>query len=87
MPLYHYICGSCEKHFEIRHRYNNTDNVCIFCKSSSIKKHLGNKSTVTTNKKVTNKQVGAEVHKAIKDGKIELETTKKDLSKKRNRDE
>ena len=88
MPLYHYICGECEKDFELRHSYGEKGIVCLYCGSDSIQRHLGNKiniSVKSSNSTAKNK-VGYEVNKAIDEGRQELEKTKKALSKERKND-
>jgi putative FmdB family regulatory protein len=82
MPLYHYRCQKCNKDFEIRHRYREQGIICKYCKSSEIKKYLGNAVSVIRKSNTSkDKKVGSEVKEAIIDGKNELMKTKKELTK------
>jgi len=81
MPLYHYLCNSCNKQFEIRHKYREAGIICTHCDSEEIKKHLGNTiSVVKQTKHSKTKKVGTEVHEAIQDGKEDLAKAKKELA-------
>tara|TARA_Y100000356_G_C11168108_1_gene239792 strand:+ start:299 stop:565 length:267 start_codon:yes stop_codon:yes gene_type:complete len=82
MPRYDYHCKECDTEFELKHSYKFTDVKCIECNSSNVVKVLSKVSKVV--KKVVSKSnkptVGAEVNKAINDGKEALQNTKKQLS-------
>ena len=78
MPLYAYNCLECKELFTIRHSYKAEGVKCIKCKSENIKKNLSD--VLQRSKKCYNikEATGNKVHEAIKEGKEELTTYKKE---------
>jgi len=81
MPLYAYNCLKCEAKISIRHSYKAKDIKCIECGSKNIKKNLSNVLQVTKKCYNIKEPIGSQVKKAIEDGKLELETQKKQKQK------
>lgn len=80
VPLYEYECTECSKNFEVFMSMNDTQEVCIHCGSSEIRKAvptLGNK----INKNDFKSRVGDVVKKHIEDSSKELKTEKKRLKR------
>ena len=81
MPLYVYNCLKCKGEFSIRHSYKAKGILCSICGSNKIQKNLSHQSAVSkVIKPNVNEQIGAEVKKAIQDGKQELNDYKKKQS-------
>ncbi len=81
MPLYSYDCLGCKEKVDIRHSYKEKNIHCPKCNSTNIKKNLS--KVLQLAKKCYNikEQVGTEVHKAIEDGRQEVQSFKKNQKK------
>ena len=78
MPLYAYDCPDCEKQITIRHSYKDKDVKCTVCGSANIKKNLSGVLQLTKKCYNIKEKTGNEVNKAIREGKEELESYKKE---------
>ena len=81
MPLYSYDCLDCKLNVDIRHAYGDKNVQCPSCKSENLKKNLS--KVLQTVKKCYNikDQPGTEVHKAIEEGRQEVQSFKEKQKK------
>lgn len=83
MPLYEYICTSCDKVFTLRHSYKDKITTCMLCgEEGSVHKNLSDTNFVLQKKSKIKSKTGTITNNAIEDAKIDLEKQKKELKKK-----